>query len=210
MAENREPFEVPLGRIRSVAPGLPTTDMARTVEHYRRLGFTFAAPGSDSVDDAGFAIAERNGIELHFAVKRDHDPRRTAMWVYLGVEDADQIAAEFAAAGVEIRRPPYDTDYKMRELAYTDPDNNLLLFGSPLTDASPASPPDPEPVSSSTAMSPDDARVFAFAAALKRGDAQQVETHLADEPALATASSTRACRCTCTRMPPGTERTPAP
>jgi uncharacterized protein len=193
VAENRKSFEVPLGRIRSVAPGLPTTDMARTVEHYRRLGFTFAAPGSDSVDDAGFAIGERDGIELHFALKRDHDPGRTAMWVYLGVEDADQIAAEFAAAGVEIRRPPYDTDYKMRELAYIDPDGNLLLFGSPLTDASPASSADPEPASSSTAassptaMNPDDARVFAFAAALKRGDVQQVETHLADEPALATA-----------------------
>jgi predicted enzyme related to lactoylglutathione lyase len=132
---NRKTFEVPRGRIRNVAPGLPTTDMARTVEHYSRLGFSFSAPGSDSVADADFAIAERDGIALHFALKQHHDPARTATWVYLGVEDAHEIAAEFAAAGVEIRRPPHDTDYKMRELAYIDPDGNMLLFGPALSDA---------------------------------------------------------------------------
>lgn len=133
MTENRRTIEVLPGHIQSVAPGLPTTDMARTVEHYSRLGFTFSAPGSDSVVGARFAIAERDGVQLHFAVKQDHDPTRTATWIYLGVDDADRIAAEFAAAGVEVRLAPHDTDYKMRELAYIDPDNNLLLFGSPLT-----------------------------------------------------------------------------
>jgi hypothetical protein len=45
--------------------------MARTVEHYGR-------PGSDSIAEACFAIAGRDGIELHFALKEDHDPARTA------------------------------------------------------------------------------------------------------------------------------------
>jgi uncharacterized protein len=186
VTENRKTFEVPLGRILSVAPGLPTTDMARTVEHYRRLGFTFTAPGSDSVAGADFAIAERDGIELHFAVNRDHDPAHTATWIYFGVEDADRIAAEFAAAGVEVRRPPHNTGYKMRELAHVDPDNNLLLFGSPPTDVTPAVAPYPEPASSSTAASLANARLVEFAAALKRGDAQQVAAFLADDPSLAT------------------------
>lgn len=135
MTEQKRVFEVPMGRILNVSPGLPTTDMARTVEEYRRLGFTFGAPGSDSVTDATFAIAERDGIALHFALKGDHDPARTATWIYLGVEDTDQIYAEFTAADVEIRQPPHDTDYKMRELAYIDPDGNLLLFGSPRSEA---------------------------------------------------------------------------
>lgn len=132
MADSRRTFENPLGRILSVAPGLPTTDMVRTIEHYHRLGFTFTAPGSQSVTDARFAIAERDGIQLHFAVKDDHDPVRAATWIYLRVENTDQIAAEFAAVGVDVQRPPHDTDYNMRELAHIDPDNNLLLFGSPL------------------------------------------------------------------------------
>ncbi len=104
MTENRKTFEVPMGRILTVAPGLPTSDMARTVEHYRRLGFTVTAPGSDSDADAAFAIATRHGIQLHLALKHDHDPARTASWIYLGVEDADQIAAEFIAAAVEESR----------------------------------------------------------------------------------------------------------
>jgi predicted enzyme related to lactoylglutathione lyase len=122
-------------RIMSVAPGMPTTDMVRTVEYYGRLGFGFSFSGTDSAADAGFAIAERDGIELHFALKDDHDPARTATWVYLVVEDVDRLADALTAAGVELMRPPHDTDYKMRELACGDPDNNLLLFGSRLPDA---------------------------------------------------------------------------
>ncbi|HEY0716883.1 MAG TPA: VOC family protein [Streptosporangiaceae bacterium] len=121
----------PAGQVLGVAPGLPTTDMDRTVEHYGRLGFTFSAFGSASADGAGFTIAERDGIELHFALKPDHDPARTTTWIYLYVDDADQIAAEFTAAGAELKRSPHDTVYRMRELALIDPDSNLLLFGSP-------------------------------------------------------------------------------
>ena len=76
MTENQVIYEVPLGRVLSVAPGLPTTDLARTIEHYRLLGFVFDVPGSEPAADASFAIAERDGIELHFAVERDHDPDR--------------------------------------------------------------------------------------------------------------------------------------
>ena len=67
MTDPQNTFEIPLGRLLSVAPGLPTSDMARTIEHYGRLGFTFEAPGSSSVADASFAIAEHDGIELDFA-----------------------------------------------------------------------------------------------------------------------------------------------
>ena len=97
---------MPPGRILGVAPGLPTTDMARTVEQYRRLGFAIGAPGSDSEADADFAITERDGIELHLALKEDHDPARTATWIYLRVDDADRMAAEFAATGVRSASRP--------------------------------------------------------------------------------------------------------
>jgi len=140
VSDTQRGFKVPLGRIFSAAPGLPTADMARTAEHYRRLGFTFSAPGAAEIAGAEFAIAERDGIELHFALKRDHDPARTAMWVYFHVEDAGELAAEFAAAGTEPRRPVHDTDYRMREFALIDPDGNLLLFGSSQPETPAASP----------------------------------------------------------------------
>ena len=126
-------YDGPRGRMVSVAPGMPTADMARTVEHYQRLGFTISTPGSAGPPgEAGFAIAERDGVELHFALKPDHDPKRTATWVYISVEDADELSAEFDAASAGQGRTPRDTDYKMRELANIDPDGNMLLFGSPL------------------------------------------------------------------------------
>ena len=187
MTENPKTFEVPLGRVLKVAPGLPTTDMARTVEHYRRLGFGFHTSGADSLDEATFAIAERDGIELHFAVKGDHDPARTAMWVYLGVEDADSVAAEFSAAGVEVRLPPHDTDYHMRELACIDPDGNLLLFGSPLAAAIPAAQPARPAGESSAADAHPQRQAFEFATGLRSGDIEKVAQLLADDPSLATA-----------------------
>jgi hypothetical protein len=116
--------DLPAGRCLSAAPGMPTTNMARTVEHYGRLGFAFSAPASSSLAGAGFAIGRRDGIELHFALKQDHDPARTATWVYIRVEDADVMSEELTAAGAAQGRLVRTTDYNMRELAHIDPDGN--------------------------------------------------------------------------------------
>jgi ankyrin repeat protein len=184
-------YDIPLGRLLSVAPGIPTTDMARTVEHYQRLGFTFSAPGwARPAAEAGFAIGERDGVALHFALKPDHDPSRTATWVYVSVEDADELSAEFDAAGVGQGRTPRDTDYKMRELAHIDPDGNMLLFGSPLPQE-PEDPNDPEDPPGEPAARQDpgapDPRVFEFTTALKRGDEARLRALLAADPGLATS-----------------------
>jgi catechol 2,3-dioxygenase-like lactoylglutathione lyase family enzyme len=172
VADGSRDFDVPAGRLMSVAPGMPTTDMTRTVEHYQRLGFTFSAPGAASVAEAGFAIAERDGVALHFALKHDHDPARTATWVYVSVEDADAMSAEFAAAGAGQGRLVRDTDYGMRELAHIDPDGNLLLFGSPKQTAPDA------PATGKTGTQPLDGRTlsaseqaaFQLLRAVKQGD----------------------------------------
>ena len=186
MASQRT-YDIPLGRLLSVAPGLPTTDMARTVEHYQRLGFTFSAPGwAGPPAEAGFAIGERDGVSLHFALKPDHDPSRTATWVYISVEDADELSAEFEASGAAQGRTPRDTDYKMRELAHIDPDGNMLLFGSPLAE-DPAERPAGKPAAGRDAHAAHDPRVVEFTAALKRGDEARLRALLAADPGLATS-----------------------
>jgi uncharacterized protein len=187
VADKHRTADVPVGRIMSVAPGLPITDMARTVEHYGRLGFVFSAPGSPSLADARFAIAERDGIELHFAVKKDHDPARTAMWVYLGVEDADVMSEEFIAAGAGQGRPVRDTDYRMREFAHIDPDGNLLLLGSPLRRDEPdsadhAAAGNQEP----RTLSGEEQVAFELMRAIKQGDAGRLSQLLDADPGLAT------------------------
>jgi uncharacterized protein len=183
-------YDIPLGCLFGVAPGIPTTDMARTIEHYQRLGFTFSAPGSAGPPSgAGFAIGERDGVALHFALKPDHDPRSTATWVYISVEDADELSAELDASGAGQGRTPRDTDYKMRELAHIDPDGNLLLFGSPLRE-DPAGQPAAdggEPVAAQDPGAAPDPRVFEFTTAIKRGDATRLRALLAADPGLATS-----------------------
>jgi len=184
---SRRTYDIPLGRLISVAPGIPTTDMARTIEHYRRLGFTFSAPGSDvEPAEAGFAIGKRDGVELHFALKPDHDPGRTATWVYISVEDADELSAEFGASGAGQGRTARDTDYRMRELAHIDPDGNLLLFGSPLREE-PAAEPAGQAAGDRAANAAHDPRVLEFATAVKTGDVARLRTLLAADPGLATS-----------------------
>jgi len=189
MTDSSKTFAVPAGRLLSVAPGLPVTDMARTVGHYRRLGFSFSAPGADSLAGAEFAIGERDGIELHFALKPDHDPATRATWVYIGVEDADVMGEELSAAGMAQGRLVRTTDYKMREIAHIDPDGNLLLFGSPL-------PPAPRAAAGEAAAQPgegtrpladSDRAAFELLQAVKRGDAVQLTQLLAEDPGLASS-----------------------
>jgi uncharacterized protein len=191
VADKQTAFEVPAGRCLSVAPGLPTADMARTADHYQRLGFTVSAPGSPSVAEAGFVIARRDGIELHFALKQDHDPARTAAWVYISVDDADVMSEEFSAAGAGQGRPVRTTDYNMREFAHIDPDGNLLLFGSPL----PPGPQDPArreaaekpatPKAGPRTLSVDEQACFELLRVIKQGEAEQLTRMLSADPSLA-------------------------
>ncbi len=111
----------------SVAPGMPTTDMDRTIAHYARMGFAAV-----TYESGAFAILRRDGVELHFSLSPDHDPRRTAAWIYVRVGDVDALYRELMAAGIAIRRAPHDTDHRMREFAHIDPDNNQIIFGAPM------------------------------------------------------------------------------
>jgi len=110
-----------------VAPGMPTTDMERTIRDCARMGFV-----AKRFEDDGFAILRRDGAELHFALKPDHDPRRTATWIYVRVDDVDTLYREFRTAGVPMRREPRNTDHRMRETVFIDADGNMVIFGSPM------------------------------------------------------------------------------
>jgi hypothetical protein len=47
------------------------------------------------------------------------------------VNDADQLAEDWRTPGVAVVGPE-DFDYGKREGSHTDPDGNLIRFGSPL------------------------------------------------------------------------------
>ncbi len=113
-----------------VAPVLPVRDVVSAAVHYRRLGFDVRAYEGG----APYAFAERGGVDLHLSQVDELDPLSSLSAVYLYVDDADALVAEWRAAGVDGRMvDAQDTDYGLREGAHVDPDGNLLRFGSPLT-----------------------------------------------------------------------------
>lgn len=112
----------------SVSPVVPVRDLDAALERYLRLGFD--AHAYDGPDRYGYA--ERDSVSIHLSESADHDPHRSGATVYLYVNDADALYAEWRASGVEGRFvEPRDTRYKLREFAYIDPDGTAHRVGSP-------------------------------------------------------------------------------
>ena len=83
----------PRGRLLSVAPGMPTADMARTVEHYQRLGFTFAVPGSAGPPgEAGFAMASEGDFAAIATITQAIRKPRIASLARAKIEDIEMAA----------------------------------------------------------------------------------------------------------------------
>ena len=107
-----------------IAPIFPVRDLVAAMAHYQRLGFATRA-----YEGGGYGYATRDGIELHLGVVPDDRLNRSA--AYLFVDDADELAGTWMAAGVTVHGPE-DTEWGQREGAVVDPDGNFIRFGSPL------------------------------------------------------------------------------
>jgi hypothetical protein len=115
--------------VSGMAAILPVRDLDAALAHYGRLGFRV------NPYDNGYGYAVRGSADLHLALRRGLDPRQNASAVYLYVDDAEALFAEWRAAGVEGQFfEPHDTDYGLREGAHIDRDGNLLRFGSRLSE----------------------------------------------------------------------------
>jgi uncharacterized glyoxalase superfamily protein PhnB len=77
----------------------------------------------------GYGFADRDGVELHLGVVPEVDWRTGS--AYLFVDDADELAAEWLRAGVEVHTPE-DTEWGQHEGVVEDPDGNVIRFGSPM------------------------------------------------------------------------------
>jgi catechol 2,3-dioxygenase-like lactoylglutathione lyase family enzyme len=113
--------------VTGMATILPVRDLQAALDHYRALGFRV------SPYDDGYGYAVRGTADLHLALRPGLDPRQNASAVYLYVNDAEALFAEWRAAGVQGQFfEPHDTEYGLREGAHIDRDGNLLKFGSRL------------------------------------------------------------------------------
>jgi predicted enzyme related to lactoylglutathione lyase len=110
----------------AIAPILPTADVQRMQSHYERLGFAV------TIHQSGYATATRDGIKLHFHLSTEHDPTHGGGAVYIAVDDADALHAEWVGAGVDALDDLWDPGFGVWESAHTDPDGNVVRFGSPV------------------------------------------------------------------------------
>ena len=124
LVRRRDKQDAVSGPVRIVhdEPIFLVADVARALDHYAKLGFS-----TDTHDDT-YAFAHRDDVTIHLA---QADGRPTAGHVYLHVTDATALADDWRKAGVTVVGPE-DFDYGKRECSHTDPDGNVIRFGSPI------------------------------------------------------------------------------
>ena len=122
----RTALERPPRQLRRFSPIFPVRNLAAALEHYASLGFRTSA--YDDADYYGFA--DRDGTGLHLAT---HESDLHPGAAYLYVRDADALYEEWSRPGLGGHtHPAGPTDYGLREGSHTDPDGNLIRFGSPI------------------------------------------------------------------------------
>ena len=106
-------------------PVFRVADVTRSAEWFERAGFDV------SFHDDAYAFAHRvRDLTIHLE-QAGAGERCGNGTVYLHCQDADGLAEEWRRAGVEVDGPR-DEDYGKREGSISDPDGNVIRFGSPL------------------------------------------------------------------------------
>jgi DNA-binding MarR family transcriptional regulator len=119
----------PARQLRRFSPIFPVRDLTAALAHYITLGFR-VFPYEEG-DDYGFA--NRDGVGVHLAAHPGHDQQRPGS-AYLYVRDAAALYQEWSRPGIAGHTHPAEpTPWGMLEGSHTDPDGNLIRFGSPST-----------------------------------------------------------------------------
>jgi hypothetical protein len=104
-------------------PIFKVSDVSRSVAWFERAGFEM------SMHDDTYAFAHRDrDLTIHLA-QATGDERAGHGVLYLHCQEADRVAEEWRRAGIEVDGPR-DEDYGKREGSITDPDGNVIRFGS--------------------------------------------------------------------------------
>ncbi len=106
-------------------PIFKVADVARSVAWFERAGFEV------SFHDDTYAFAHRDrDLTIHLAQTKERELPGQGV-LYIHCQDAGRVAEEWRGAGIEVDGPR-DEDYGKCEGSVTDPDGNVLRFGSPI------------------------------------------------------------------------------
>ncbi len=109
--------------VRGFEPIFQVADVARSAAWFERAGFEVSLHD----DSYGFAHREPH-LTIHLAQPEGDDVAGQGA-LYLHCQDANRVAEEWRAAGIDVEGPK-DEDYGKREGSVRDPDGNLIRFGS--------------------------------------------------------------------------------
>ena len=113
-------------RFERVNPILRVRDIEASLAYWTGcLGFTQSFHWDDP---AGFAGAERDGIEVMFCRDGQGEP---GTWLTIWVDDVDGLYEEYRTSGAEIRRAPVTLPWGVREMNVADPDGHRIRFSTP-------------------------------------------------------------------------------
>jgi DNA-binding MarR family transcriptional regulator len=120
--------------LRRFAPIFPVRHLDAALAHYGSLGFDTSA--YEDGDDYGFV--RRDGVGLHLAAHHHHDDHdedrpheHEGGRAYLYVRDADALYEEWSKPGLRGQTWPVEVKpWGVREGSHTDPDGNVIRFGS--------------------------------------------------------------------------------
>lgn len=123
----------------TASPILGVRRVREAAEYYVNvLGFSldpeFGVFAPEADDPQGvYAIVKREGVWIHFQIRRGEDVPRTRESiecdVYVYVSDIESLFAEFQERGANILRPPADQAYGLRDMVVEDLNGYRLVFG---------------------------------------------------------------------------------
>lgn len=116
-------------------PILPARDLQETRTFYEGLGFSTVGWWPDTF--GGYAIMQRDGLEMHFFRYPELDPASTYAQCYWRVAHVDALYAEILRVGIGASKPE-DKPWGMREFALSDPNGTLVRVGQALSPAEPS------------------------------------------------------------------------
>jgi hypothetical protein len=106
-------------------PVFTVGSVSRSADWFERAGFQV------TFHDDTYAFAHRDrGLTIHLA-RAGADDRPGHGGLYIHCQDADRVAEEWRQAGIQVDGPR-DEDYGKREGSISDPDGNVIRFGSPI------------------------------------------------------------------------------
>ena len=117
-------------RVTSFAPQFLVDDLARSIEYYEKLGFTFGEPW-----DGFYAIGHVDGLELHLKeapkldAERSYRRKHEHLDAAAGVDGIEAFYALCEANGARIITPLSATPWGTKDFYVEDPDGYVVCFG---------------------------------------------------------------------------------